>query len=206
MNNQTMCLFIQHACLFICSGVQLLIVSSRINIPSHLSSIWSSLHVCHCTVMPVLLLLPSNSCCVMQCSCIGITWQLRLLSKLNIMTPVLSVATTHRCGFLQLLCPKTANELRDNRKERNGRMVYFHSSGMCFTLYSSLFFFIFTVIAIIRLALSQAAVALQEASWKEVYPMDFYSNQSQGPWTPNHPNNQPVRPARRQTQVSRGGR
>ncbi|KAI4815056.1 hypothetical protein KUCAC02_005222 [Chaenocephalus aceratus] len=46
----------------------------------------------------------------------------------------------------------------------------------------------------------EAAVALQEASWKEVYPMDFYSNQSQGPWTPNHPNNQPVRPARRQTQ------
>lgn len=48
----------------------------------------------------------------------------------------------------------------------------------------------------------QATVALQEVSWKEVYPMDFYSNQSLGPWTPNHPDNQPARPARRQTQVS----
>lgn len=46
----------------------------------------------------------------------------------------------------------------------------------------------------------EAAVALQEVSWKEVYPMDFYSNQSLGSWTPNHPDNQPVRPTRRQTQ------
>ncbi|XP_037534175.1 2-(3-amino-3-carboxypropyl)histidine synthase subunit 1 [Nematolebias whitei] len=46
----------------------------------------------------------------------------------------------------------------------------------------------------------EATVALQEVSWKEVYPMDFYSNQSSGPWTPNHPDNQPARPARRQTQ------
>nr|XP_020470521.1 2-(3-amino-3-carboxypropyl)histidine synthase subunit 1 [Monopterus albus] len=46
----------------------------------------------------------------------------------------------------------------------------------------------------------EAAVALQEVSWKDVYPMDFYSNQSLGPWTPNHPDNQPVRPTRRQTQ------
>ncbi|XP_067364359.1 2-(3-amino-3-carboxypropyl)histidine synthase subunit 1 isoform X3 [Channa argus] len=46
----------------------------------------------------------------------------------------------------------------------------------------------------------EAAVALQEISWKEVYPMDFYSNQSLGPWAPNHPDNQPVRPTRRQTQ------
>ncbi|CAM9284490.1 unnamed protein product [Lampetra planeri] len=46
----------------------------------------------------------------------------------------------------------------------------------------------------------EAAVALQESDWKDVYPMDFYSNQSLGPWTPNHPHNQPVRPARRQTQ------
>lgn len=49
----------------------------------------------------------------------------------------------------------------------------------------------------------QAAVALQEVDWKEVYPMDFYSNQSLGPWTPNHPVNQPARPTRRQ--VSKGG-
>ncbi|XP_045930644.1 2-(3-amino-3-carboxypropyl)histidine synthase subunit 1 isoform X1 [Micropterus dolomieu] len=46
----------------------------------------------------------------------------------------------------------------------------------------------------------EAAVALQEVGWKEVYPMDFYSNQSLGPWAPNHPDNQPVRPTRRQTQ------
>ncbi|XP_054649979.1 2-(3-amino-3-carboxypropyl)histidine synthase subunit 1 isoform X3 [Dunckerocampus dactyliophorus] len=39
----------------------------------------------------------------------------------------------------------------------------------------------------------EAAVALQESEWKEVYPMDFYSNQSLGPWTPNHKDNQPVR-------------
>ncbi|XP_061637597.1 2-(3-amino-3-carboxypropyl)histidine synthase subunit 1 isoform X2 [Phyllopteryx taeniolatus] len=47
----------------------------------------------------------------------------------------------------------------------------------------------------------EAAVALQETSWKEVYPMDFYSNQSLGPWTPNHPDNQPVRPTRAKAQV-----
>lgn len=57
---------------------------------------------------------------------------------------------------------------------------------------------------IICLSISQAAVALQEVGWKEVYPMDFYSNQSLGPWAPNHPDNQPVRPTRRQ--VSRVGR
>uniref|UniRef100_A0A8C6KJ16 2-(3-amino-3-carboxypropyl)histidine synthase subunit 1 n=1 Tax=Nothobranchius furzeri TaxID=105023 RepID=A0A8C6KJ16_NOTFU len=46
----------------------------------------------------------------------------------------------------------------------------------------------------------EAAVALQEVGWREVYPMDFYSNQSLGPWAPNHPDNQPVRPARKQAQ------
>nr|XP_057936421.1 2-(3-amino-3-carboxypropyl)histidine synthase subunit 1 isoform X2 [Doryrhamphus excisus] len=46
----------------------------------------------------------------------------------------------------------------------------------------------------------EAAVALQESEWKEVYPMDFYSSQSLGPWTPNHPNNQPVRASRTQAQ------
>ncbi|XP_072320430.1 2-(3-amino-3-carboxypropyl)histidine synthase subunit 1 [Eucyclogobius newberryi] len=44
----------------------------------------------------------------------------------------------------------------------------------------------------------EAAVALQEVSWKEVYPMDFYSNQSSGPWTPNHPDNRPALPMRKQ--------
>uniref|UniRef100_A0A7N8Y2R8 2-(3-amino-3-carboxypropyl)histidine synthase subunit 1 n=1 Tax=Mastacembelus armatus TaxID=205130 RepID=A0A7N8Y2R8_9TELE len=42
----------------------------------------------------------------------------------------------------------------------------------------------------------EAAVALQDVDWKEIYPMDFYSNQSLGQWTPNHPDNQPVRPTR----------
>ncbi|XP_071395883.1 2-(3-amino-3-carboxypropyl)histidine synthase subunit 1 [Centroberyx affinis] len=46
----------------------------------------------------------------------------------------------------------------------------------------------------------EAAVALQQVGWQETYPMDFYSNQSLGPWAPNHPDNQPARPARRQTQ------
>uniref|UniRef100_A0A3B3TZD0 2-(3-amino-3-carboxypropyl)histidine synthase subunit 1 n=1 Tax=Poecilia latipinna TaxID=48699 RepID=A0A3B3TZD0_9TELE len=48
----------------------------------------------------------------------------------------------------------------------------------------------------------EAAVALQEVGWEEVYPMDFYSNQSLGPWAPNHPENQPARPARRHAQVT----
>jgi len=30
-------------------------------------------------------------------------------------------------------------------------------------------------------------VALEQTSWKQdVYPMDFYANNSLGPWTPNH--------------------
>uniref|UniRef100_A0A3B3S354 2-(3-amino-3-carboxypropyl)histidine synthase subunit 1 n=1 Tax=Paramormyrops kingsleyae TaxID=1676925 RepID=A0A3B3S354_9TELE len=45
----------------------------------------------------------------------------------------------------------------------------------------------------------EAAVALKKAEWQEVYPMDFYSNKSLGPWAVNHPVNQPARPARRQT-------
>ncbi|MCJ8740103.1 hypothetical protein PDJAM_G00054970 [Pangasius djambal] len=44
----------------------------------------------------------------------------------------------------------------------------------------------------------EAAVALQQTGWQEVYPMDFYSNQSLGPWTPNHPDNQPQRLTRKQ--------
>uniref|UniRef100_A0A671N7R3 2-(3-amino-3-carboxypropyl)histidine synthase subunit 1 n=1 Tax=Sinocyclocheilus anshuiensis TaxID=1608454 RepID=A0A671N7R3_9TELE len=43
----------------------------------------------------------------------------------------------------------------------------------------------------------EAAVALQQVGWQEVYPMDFYSNQSLGAWTPNHPDNQPKRPSRK---------
>jgi len=33
----------------------------------------------------------------------------------------------------------------------------------------------------------EAAVALEQVEWQEnVYPMDFYANDSLGPWTPNH--------------------
>nr|XP_005157638.1 2-(3-amino-3-carboxypropyl)histidine synthase subunit 1 isoform X1 [Danio rerio] len=46
----------------------------------------------------------------------------------------------------------------------------------------------------------EAAVALQQVGWQDVYPMDFYSNQSLGAWTPNHPDNQPKRPARKTAQ------
>lgn len=46
----------------------------------------------------------------------------------------------------------------------------------------------------------EAAVALQQVGWQEVYPMDFYSNQSLGAWTPNHPDNQPKRPSRKPVQ------
>uniref|UniRef100_A0A671MFB4 2-(3-amino-3-carboxypropyl)histidine synthase subunit 1 n=1 Tax=Sinocyclocheilus anshuiensis TaxID=1608454 RepID=A0A671MFB4_9TELE len=46
----------------------------------------------------------------------------------------------------------------------------------------------------------EAAVALQQVGWQEVYPMDFYSNQSLGAWTPNHPDNQPKRPSRKPMQ------
>nr|XP_005157639.1 2-(3-amino-3-carboxypropyl)histidine synthase subunit 1 isoform X2 [Danio rerio] len=47
----------------------------------------------------------------------------------------------------------------------------------------------------------EAAVALQQVGWQDVYPMDFYSNQSLGAWTPNHPDNQPKRPARKTAQA-----
>ncbi|KTF93225.1 hypothetical protein cypCar_00021133, partial [Cyprinus carpio] len=46
----------------------------------------------------------------------------------------------------------------------------------------------------------EAAVALQQVGWQEVYPMDFYSNQSLGAWTPNHSDNQPKRPSRKPIQ------
>ncbi|KAI7861175.1 putative diphthamide synthesis protein-domain-containing protein [Circinella umbellata] len=32
----------------------------------------------------------------------------------------------------------------------------------------------------------EASIALGKASWHDVYPMDFYANDSLGPWTPNH--------------------
>lgn len=35
----------------------------------------------------------------------------------------------------------------------------------------------------------EASIALGKVSWQEVYPMDFYANESLGPWTPNHGKN-----------------
>lgn len=58
------------------------------------------------------------------------------------------------------------------------------------------------MLSIIFLCVSQAAVALKDTAWNDTYPMDFYSNQSLGPWTPNHPDNQPRRPARTSARVS----
>ena len=37
----------------------------------------------------------------------------------------------------------------------------------------------------------EAAVALGKSDYKEVYPMDYYSNESSGPWTPNNTVNRP---------------
>ncbi|KAJ8369237.1 hypothetical protein SKAU_G00092650 [Synaphobranchus kaupii] len=49
-----------------------------------------------------------------------------------------------------------------------------------------------------RLGARGAAVALQQVEWQEVYPMDYYANQSLGPWAVNHRDNQPPRPTHRQ--------
>jgi len=32
----------------------------------------------------------------------------------------------------------------------------------------------------------EASVALNAIDWQSIYPMDFYANDSLGPWTPNH--------------------
>ncbi|ETE61757.1 Diphthamide biosynthesis protein 1, partial [Ophiophagus hannah] len=42
----------------------------------------------------------------------------------------------------------------------------------------------------------QAAVALQQIKWQEIYPMDFYAGQSLGPWTVNHPSHRPQKAGR----------
>lgn len=42
----------------------------------------------------------------------------------------------------------------------------------------------------------EASVVLNSMEWQENYPMDFYANESLGPWTPNNEANRPPRPAR----------
>ncbi|CEP09883.1 hypothetical protein [Parasitella parasitica] len=39
----------------------------------------------------------------------------------------------------------------------------------------------------------EASIALGKAEWQDVYPMDFYANDSLGPWTPNHGRGVPPR-------------
>ncbi|KAI9318528.1 putative diphthamide synthesis protein-domain-containing protein [Dichotomocladium elegans] len=41
----------------------------------------------------------------------------------------------------------------------------------------------------------EASIALNKATWQDVYPMDFYANDSLGPWTPNHGRN--IRPSKK---------
>lgn len=40
------------------------------------------------------------------------------------------------------------------------------------------------------------SVALNIAQWQDVYPMDFYANESLGPWTVNNTKHQPPRKQR----------
>ena len=37
------------------------------------------------------------------------------------------------------------------------------------------------------------SVALQKSTWQDVYPMDYYANDSLGPWTVNNEANRPQR-------------
>ncbi|KAI9277538.1 putative diphthamide synthesis protein-domain-containing protein [Sporodiniella umbellata] len=46
----------------------------------------------------------------------------------------------------------------------------------------------------------EASVALGKANWQDIYPMDFYANDSLGPWTPNH--GRGIAPRRRKQQTT----
>lgn len=125
------------------------------------------------------------------------------------MTPVMSaVSSNHSIVSCSWFTPELQIQLRFvslQKKKKHTAINYF----WCLMLTRGCRRFPFHVCHIITCdyllhSLSQAAVALQEVGWKEVYPMDFYSNQSLGPWAPNHPDNQPARPTRRQ--VRRGQR
>ncbi|XP_062516867.1 2-(3-amino-3-carboxypropyl)histidine synthase subunit 1-like [Corticium candelabrum] len=43
----------------------------------------------------------------------------------------------------------------------------------------------------------EAMVAIGHVQWQDIYPMDFYSSSSLGPWTPNHPTHKPPRKSKR---------
>ena len=49
----------------------------------------------------------------------------------------------------------------------------------------------------------EASVALTSVDWQEVYPMDFYSNSSLGPWAVNHETHRPVRIRKTRQKVSK---
>ncbi|XP_014771185.1 2-(3-amino-3-carboxypropyl)histidine synthase subunit 1 isoform X1 [Octopus bimaculoides] len=42
----------------------------------------------------------------------------------------------------------------------------------------------------------EMSVALEQISWQDRYPMDFYANDSLGPWTVNNEKHRPIRPVR----------
>ncbi|XP_078404320.1 2-(3-amino-3-carboxypropyl)histidine synthase subunit 1 isoform X1 [Cetorhinus maximus] len=52
----------------------------------------------------------------------------------------------------------------------------------------------------------EAAVTLKEIEWQHQYPMDFYANQSLGPWTINHVTHQPLRRTRKAVEGKPAGR
>ncbi|XP_078729800.1 2-(3-amino-3-carboxypropyl)histidine synthase subunit 1 isoform X1 [Lampetra fluviatilis] len=52
----------------------------------------------------------------------------------------------------------------------------------------------------------EATVAIKQIEWQERYPMDFYANESLGPWTVNHESHRPARPLRRAPrEAAKGG-
>lgn len=48
----------------------------------------------------------------------------------------------------------------------------------------------------------EMSVALQQVSWQERYPMDFYANDSLGSWTPNNEKHRPARPVRSRPHIT----
>ncbi|XP_064617720.1 2-(3-amino-3-carboxypropyl)histidine synthase subunit 1-like [Liolophura sinensis] len=49
----------------------------------------------------------------------------------------------------------------------------------------------------------EISVALDEVKWQEVYPMDYYANNSLGSWTVNHESNRPARTPRKRLGVKK---
>lgn len=49
----------------------------------------------------------------------------------------------------------------------------------------------------------ELSVALDEVKWQEVYPMDYYANNSLGSWTVNHESNRPPRTTRKKVEVKK---